>query len=51
LAEILRYAIGLKSMTQGRGSYTVEFSHYEEVPEHVTQKIVAERQADKAEKA
>ncbi|MFC1955708.1 elongation factor G [Chloroflexota bacterium] len=50
LAEILRYTIDLKSMTQGRGSYTVEFSHYEQVPEHVTQKIVAERQADKAEK-
>ena len=48
LAEILRYAIDLKSMTQGRGSYTVEFNHYEEVPAHVTQKIVAERQAEKA---
>jgi len=43
LAEVLRYAIDLRSMTQGRGSYHMEFSHYEEVPPHITQKIVAER--------
>jgi len=48
LAEILRYAIDLKSITQGRGSYKAEFSHYEEVPAHLTQKIIAERQAEKA---
>jgi len=47
LAEILRYAVDLKSMTQGRGSFIVEFSHYEEVPAHVAQKIIAERQAEK----
>jgi len=48
LAEILRYAIDLKSITQGRGSYEAGFSHYEEVPAHVAQKIIAERQAEKA---
>ncbi len=48
LAEILRYAIDLKSITQGRGNYTVESSHYEETPPHVVQKITAERQAEKA---
>jgi len=48
LAEILRYAIDLKSITQGRGSYTVEFSHYEETPAQITQKIVVERQAEKS---
>ena len=48
LAEIQRYAIDVRSMTQGRGSFTVEFSHYEEVPAQVTQKIVAEKQAQKA---
>jgi elongation factor G len=48
LAEILRYAIDLKSITQGRGSYKAEFSHYEEVPAHIAQKIIAERQAEKA---
>jgi len=47
LAEILRYAIDLKSITQGRGSYKTEFSHYEEVPAHVAQKIISERQAEK----
>jgi len=47
LAEVLRYAIDLKSMTQGRGRYTTEFSHYEEVPSSITQKIIAERQAEK----
>jgi len=47
LAEILRYAIDLKSMTQGRGSYTAEFSHYEEVPAHLRDKVIAERQAKK----
>ncbi|HSW57136.1 MAG TPA: elongation factor G, partial [Dehalococcoidales bacterium] len=51
LAEVQRYAIDLKSMTQGRGRYTMEFSHYEEVPSFVTQKIVAERQKELAEKA
>jgi len=48
LAEILRYAIDLKSITQGRGSFTMEFSHYQEVPLHITQKIIAAKQAEKA---
>jgi len=43
----LRYAIDLRSITQGRGSYTVELSHYEEVPPPIAQKIIAERQAQK----
>jgi elongation factor G len=47
-AEILRYAIDLKSITQGRGSFTVGFSHYEEVPPQIAQKITAERQTRKA---
>ncbi|HUU08128.1 MAG TPA: elongation factor G [Dehalococcoidales bacterium] len=51
-AEIMRYAIDLKSLTQGRASYKVSFSHYEEAPPNVTQKIIAEKQAQKqAEKA
>ncbi|GAI73544.1 unnamed protein product, partial [marine sediment metagenome] len=41
-------AIDLKTITQDRSSYTVEFSHYEEVPPHIAQKIIAERQAEKA---
>ncbi|MFC1865039.1 elongation factor G [Chloroflexota bacterium] len=47
LGEILRYAIDLKSITQGRGSFTVEFSHYQETPPLAAQKIIAERQAEK----
>lgn len=50
LAEMLRYAIDLKSITQGRGSYTIEFSHYEETPPQVTQKIVAVRESEKTER-
>ena len=46
-AEVLRYAINLKSITQGRGSFTVEFSHYEEIPLQTSQRIIAERQAEK----
>ena len=48
LAEVMRYAIDLKSITQGRGSFTMEFSHYQEAPAHTTQKIIAEKQAVKA---
>jgi elongation factor G len=46
-AEVLRYAIDLKSITQGRGSFTTEFSHYEEAPSQVSQRIIAEREAEK----
>jgi len=49
LAEIQRYSIDLKSMTQGRANYTIEFDHYEEVPSNITQKLVAQKQAEKAE--
>jgi elongation factor G len=47
LAEIQRYATDLRALTQGKGSYTIEFSHYEEVPPHITQKIISERAAEK----
>ena len=40
-AELLRYAIDLRSMTQGRGHFEMEFDHYEEVPAHLSQKIIA----------
>lgn len=42
LAEVQRYATDLRAITQGRGTFTMEFSHYEEVPAHITQRIVAE---------
>ena len=41
-AEILRYATELRSMTQGRGRYSVEFSHHDPAPLEVTQKVVEE---------
>ena len=47
-AEILRYSIDLKSITQGRGSYKASFSHYEEVPAHIAEKIITSRQAEKS---
>jgi elongation factor G len=51
LSEVQRYAIDLKSITQGRGRYTFEFSHYEEVPNFTMLKIVAERQKEMADRA
>ncbi|MBV9230663.1 MAG: elongation factor G [Chloroflexi bacterium] len=41
-AEMLHYATDLRSITQGRGSFTMEFSQYEEVPANVQQEIVAQ---------
>jgi len=40
-AEVLRYSADLRSMTGGRGTYDLKFSHYEEVPEHIAKEIVA----------
>ncbi len=40
--EILLYALDLTSMTGGRGTFTVKFSHYEEVPASIAEKIIAE---------
>ncbi len=47
-AEILLYSLDLTSMTGGQGVFTVNFSHYEEVPSHIAEKIIAEhkQQAD-----
>ncbi len=39
-AEVFRYAIDLRSMTQGRGVFTLAFSHYEEVPSQVAQSVI-----------
>jgi elongation factor G len=48
LAEVQRYAVDLRSMTQGRGIFTTEFSHYEEVPSQIAQKIIAQKANQKA---
>lgn len=42
MSEVLAYASDLRSMTSDRGLFTMEFSHYEEVPGHLSQKIVSE---------
>ncbi|OPX31935.1 MAG: hypothetical protein B1H40_03240, partial [Candidatus Latescibacteria bacterium 4484_181] len=41
LAELYRYSTVLRSMTQGRGLHSRKFSHYEEVPREISEKIVA----------
>jgi elongation factor G len=41
LAEMFGYATNLRSLTQGRGTFTMEFDHYEEVPVNVAQEIVS----------
>ena len=46
-AEILHYAIDIKSLTQARGTFTVSFSHFEETPPNIQQKIIAEKEASK----
>ncbi len=42
-AEMLKYEPDLRSMTGGRGSFTISFSHYEELPSHLAEKLIAER--------
>ena len=49
MAEVLKYAPSLKSMSGGRGSYTMEFDHYEEVPGQFQEKIIEEAQKAKEE--
>jgi elongation factor G len=46
MAEILKYAPDLRSMTGGRGSFHSSFSHFEEVPGHLAEKITAERKKE-----
>lgn len=40
LAELFRYSVDLRSITQGRGSFTMRFSHYEEVPLQIAETII-----------
>ena len=46
-SEMFKYASELRSITGGRGTFEMEFSHYEQVPAQVAQKVVAEVQAAK----
>jgi elongation factor G len=45
LAEVTTYARSLSSMTGGQGSYTMEFSHYDEVPGMLAEKVIAHAKA------
>jgi len=46
-AEMLRYASDLRSLTGGRGTFEQSFSHYEEVPSHISDKVTAEARKQK----
>jgi elongation factor G len=50
MAEMLKYAPDLRSMTGGRGTFTMEFSHYEEVPAQIAQKVIEVANKEAAEK-
>lgn len=43
LSEMFGYATNLRSVTEGRGSFTMEFSHYQEVPRNIAEEIIAKR--------
>jgi len=47
MSEMLTYESSLRSMTGGRGGYSMEFSHYEEVPGQLAEKVVAAHRAEK----
>jgi elongation factor G len=48
-AEMIRYSIDLRSITGGRGAFTMRFSHYEEVPSHIADRVIAEVRREKEE--
>lgn len=47
-SEVFRYGIDLRSITQGRGTFTTEFAQYEEVPAIIAEKVVSEARTDRA---
>ncbi len=47
MAEVLKYAPDLRSITSGRGEFHMEFSHYEELPPHLAEKVIKETKARK----
>ncbi len=49
LPEVQHYSADMRSLTQGRGFFTIEFSHYEEVPAHAAQKVIEEANRDREE--
>ena len=51
LSETLKYAPDLRSMTSGRASFTIGFSHYEELPAHMAEKVINESKSAKQEES
>lgn len=46
-AEVARYVIDLRSMTGGRGAFSMSFSHYEELPSHLASKVIQQHQEER----
>ncbi|PLX69889.1 MAG: elongation factor G [Denitrovibrio sp.] len=46
MSEVLKYAPDLRSMTGGHGIFSMDFSHYEEVPSHLAEKVIAENKGE-----
>jgi elongation factor G len=49
LPEVQHYSADMRSLTQGRGFFSMEFSHYEEVPSHLAQKVIDEAKREREE--
>ena len=50
LSEMFGYATSLRSMTRGRGTFTMEFAHYDQVPRNVAEKLLSGDKSEKREK-
>jgi elongation factor G len=48
LAEMFGYATEIRSRTQGRGSFTMHFSHYQQAPQNIAEEIIGGRTGSKA---
>ena len=48
MGEMATFATSMRQITQGRGSFEIEFARYERVPEHIAQKIIEEAKAENA---
>ena len=48
MSEVLKYAPDLRSLTSGRGEFQLEFSHYEEIPPHLAERVIKEAKARQA---
>jgi elongation factor G len=50
LAEVQRYSTDLRSLTQGRAAFEMSFDHYEEVPDHLTKRVIEQSEKERAER-